>query len=188
MTGPDETSRALRRPFAAATIRGSMEAGPACAMASPPSSGSQQPGVPSAGAPLLLVGVPLTISTMLLVLFAVVVNRQQEQAQQLAQLQQRVQALENSRAIERTSVLEEQMRTMLTRLQAMEKGGQLLQSLERQQLLLQQDLQQLRANLIGHPRDSLEPALEATPGPRAARPAPAVPRQPRLPVPAPQEP
>jgi hypothetical protein len=125
---------------------------------------------------------------MLLVLFAVVVNRQQEQAQQLAQLQQRVQALENSRAIERTSVLEEQMRTMLTRLQAMEKGGQLLQSLERQQLLLQQDLQQLRANLIGHPRDSLEPALEATPGPRAARPAPAVPRQPRLPVPAPQEP
>ena len=72
-------------------------------------------------------------------------SKQSTQAQQLAELQLRVQKLENSRALERTSVLEEQMRTMLTRLQAMEKGGQLLLALERQQQLLQQDLQQLLA-------------------------------------------
>jgi hypothetical protein len=157
-------------------------------MASTPSTGSQRSSVPTAGAPLLLIGIPLTISTMLLVLFAVVVNRQQVQAEQLAQLQQRVQALENSRALERTSVLEEQMRTMLTRLQAMEKGGQLLQALERQQQQLQQDLQQLRANPIGRGGDILEPGVEPTPGPRPARPSAAVPRQPRPPVAAPAEP
>ena len=157
-------------------------------MASSSTSSQQAPGVPAAGPSLLLLALPLTLSTLLLVLFAVVVNRQQQQAQQLAELQLRVQKLENSRALERTSVLEEQMRTMLTRLQAMEKGGQLLLALERQQQLLQQDLQQLRNSLIGRGGDSLDPSVDPSATSKPLRPSPINPRQPRPPLTAPGAP
>lgn len=69
---------------------------------------------------------PVALSTTLLVLFAVVVNRQQAQAQRIGELSNRVRALEQSRALERTAVLEQQLRAMLSRLQELEKQtGQL---------------------------------------------------------------
>lgn len=103
---------------------------------------------------------PLALSSMLLVLFAVVVNRQQAQAERLAALLSRVQTLEHSRALERTAVLEQQLRSMLTRLQAMEKQNQQQDQLGRQLQSLQQDFQQLRAaaGRSTGPVDELPPA------------------------------
>lgn len=138
----------------------------------------------------MLLALPLTLSTLLLVLFAVVVNRQQQQALQLAELQQRVQALEQSRALERTTVLEEQMRTMLTRLQTLEKGGALLQTLERQQEQLQRELQLVKASQSG-PGGGMDPGIEPMPANRPSRAGSNGPRQPGAgiaPPPAPPAP
>jgi len=51
---------------------------------------------------------PIAMSSLLLVLFLVVVNRQQAQAQLLTELLRRVQDLQDSRALEGTTVLEQQ--------------------------------------------------------------------------------
>lgn len=88
---------------------------------------------------------PLALSCMLLVLFAVVVNRQQVQAQRLDALFNRVRTLEHSRALERTAVLEQQLRAMLTRLQDLEKQNQRQQQLATDLQSLQQEMQLLRA-------------------------------------------
>ena len=93
---------------------------------------------------------PVALSTTLLVLFAVVVNRQQAQAQRIGELSNRVRALEQSRALERTAVLEQQLRAMLSRLQELEKQTGQQEQLGRQLQNLQQDLQQLRS-AVGRP-------------------------------------
>jgi hypothetical protein len=81
---------------------------------------------------------------MVLVLLVVVVNRQQTQARRIGELLDRVQTLEHSRALERTAVLEQQLRSMLSRLQALEKGEQQRQGQGRQLQSLEAELQLLR--------------------------------------------
>lgn len=93
---------------------------------------------------------PVALSSLLLVLFVVVINRQQDQARRLGDLLGRVQTLEHSRALERTAVLEQQLRSMLMRLQDQEKLSRQQQQLTQQLQSLQQELQQLRAR-IGSP-------------------------------------
>lgn len=111
---------------------------------------------------------PLALSSMLLVLFVVVVNRQQAQAQRIAALLSRVQDLEHSRALERTAVLEQQLRSMLERLQDLEKGNKQQEQLARQQQTLQQELQQLRS-VAARSLSPLDPAPASEPLPRAPR-------------------
>lgn len=124
---------------------------------------------------------PLGLSSLLLVLFVVVVNRQQAQVQRLSDLLTRVQTLEHSRALERTAVLEQQLRSMLTRLQDLEKGGQGQEKLGAQLQSLQEELRQLRRAssrpLMG------DPLLPASPDEGERRPAGAGLRQ--LPPPLP---
>jgi cell shape-determining protein MreC len=81
---------------------------------------------------------------MLLVLFLVVVNRQQAQAQRIGELLSRVQDLEQSRALERTAVLEQQLRSMVNRLQQLEKQNKQQEQLVSQVQSLQEELQLLR--------------------------------------------
>lgn len=85
----------------------------------------------------------MALSSLLLVLFVVVVNRQHAQAQRLGELLGRVQTLEQSRALERTAVLEQQLRAMLTRLQELEKRNQ-QQQLVQQLQELKEEVQRLR--------------------------------------------
>ena len=105
---------------------------------------------------------PLALSSMLLVLFVVVVTRQQAQAQRIGELLSRVQTLEHSRALERTAVLEQQLRSMLTRLQELEKQNKQNELVVRQLQSLQQELQLLRS-AAGSSVD--DPVREPTPLP-----------------------
>lgn len=116
---------------------------------------------------------PMALSSLLLVLFLVVVNRQQAQAQRLSELLSRVQDLEHSRALERTAVLEQQLRSMLTRLQELEKRNQRQEQLGQELQALQQQLQQLRAArpLAAEPLDSAAEPDESR-RPAGSRPPP----------------
>ena len=89
---------------------------------------------------------PVGLSAMLLVLFAVVVNRQQAQAERISELIARVQSLEHSRTLERTAVLEQQLRSMLGRLQDLQKQEQRQDQLARGLQTLEQEVRQLRAS------------------------------------------
>lgn len=110
---------------------------------------------------------PVALSSMLLVLFAVMVNRQQTQAQRIGELLSRVQDLEHSRALERTAVLEQQLRAMLNRLQELEKQTKQLQGQNRQLKSMEAELQLLRRT-AGRVMTPLE---EPLPPPRAQRPS-----------------
>lgn len=72
--------------------------------------------------------IQIGLSTMLLVLFAVVIGRSREQQQELVRLQQRLQSLERARTLEQAASEEGQVRAFADRLQALEA-----QMAERQQ-------------------------------------------------------
>jgi hypothetical protein len=110
----------------------------------------QTPAGPPAWSGWLQIG----LSTMLAVLFLVMLAKTREQNQLLRQLEQRVQGLENSRALDRTSVLEEQQRAMLQRLQPLEAGAR-----------------RLEADLQNRARRRPEPSLEPVPSPPMPSPA-----------------
>lgn len=121
---------------------------------------------------------PVALSSLLLVLFVVIVNRQQAQAQRLGELLGRVQTLEQSRALERTAVLEQQLRAMLTRLQELENRTQQQQQVARQLQELKEEVQRL-----GRAARSPAPLFGDSPStpeerPSAPRTAPAGPADP----------
>jgi hypothetical protein len=71
-----------------------------------------------------------------------------------------VQGLENSRALERTSGLEQQLRTTVERLQVVERSNARLQSLSSDNKLLNDQLRQLRSTGTKvAPADDLPPLL-----------------------------
>lgn len=114
-----------------------------------------------------LLWLPVALSSALLVLFVVVVNRQQAQAQRIGELLSRVQDLEHSRALERTAVLEQQLRAMLNRLQELEKQTKQQEQLARQLQTLQQELRQLRST-ASRSISPLEPLAPSEDMPRPA--------------------
>jgi len=85
------------------------------------------------------------ISAMLVVLFLVMVGKMRQQSSQIRGLQERVQGLENSRALERTNGLEEQLRTTVERLQVVERSNAYVQALNSDNKLLKDQLRQLLA-------------------------------------------
>jgi hypothetical protein len=106
------------------------------------------------------------LSTMLGVLFLVMVAETREQNRLLHQLEQRVQGLENSRALDRTSVLEEQQRAMVERLQNLEADSRRLEAIEQQQEQWRQGLSELGGRPVRRPEPG--PDLLPTPPPRPA--------------------
>ncbi|WP_216904658.1 septation ring formation regulator EzrA [Synechococcus sp. CCY 9618] len=96
------------------------------------------------------------LSTMLGVLFLVMLAKTREQNQLLRQLEERVQGLENSRALDRTSVLEEQQRAMVERLQSLEAGAKQLEAIEEQQEQWRQALTDLQSRRQRRPAPSAD--------------------------------
>jgi len=149
------------------------------------SRGSHNPG----GQPLWLSWVQLGISTMLVVLFLVMLGKVKEQATTIGDLEQKVRAIANERSQDRTKAMEQQLESMIQRLQSVEQVGEQLRTVDRQQQALKQDLQQLRST--PHlPAEALEPQSSPTPSqpstnpgrssilPGSPKPSPAVVRPP----------
>jgi septal ring factor EnvC (AmiA/AmiB activator) len=129
------------------------------------SRGSQNPG----GQPLWLSWVQLGISTMLVVLFLVMLGKVREQATTIGELEQKIRTIENERSQDRTKAMEQQLESMIQRLQSVEQVGDQLRNVDRQQQALKQDLQQLR-NTPHLPVEALEPQSSPNPTPPSANP------------------
>jgi len=100
------------------------------------------------------------LTAMLAVLFVVMVGKMRQQSSSIRALQERVQGLENSRALERTSGLEQQLRTTVERLQVVERSNAQLRALSSENKLLNAQLRQLRATgTKPDPVDDLPPLL-----------------------------
>jgi TolA-binding protein len=84
------------------------------------------------------------LTSMLVVLFVVLVGKTRQQNNQLQELRERVQGLENSRALERTTALEQQLRSTVDRLQDLERGQARLNAIGSDTAQLRQELRQLR--------------------------------------------
>ena len=102
------------------------------------------------------------LTALLAVLFVVMVGKMRQQSSSIRALQERVQGLENSRALERTSGLEQQLRTTVERLQVVERSNAQLQALSSDNKRLNDQLGQLRsAGTKPAPVDDLPPLLPA---------------------------
>jgi TolA-binding protein len=99
-------------------------------------------GAPLAWVPWLQAGV----TAMLLVLFVVMVGKTRQQSAAIRQLQDQVQGLENARALERTAGLEQQLRTTVERLQAVERTSARIDALSSSNANLTQELRRLKGN------------------------------------------
>lgn len=74
-----------------------------------------------------------------------IVVKSRQQNDTIRQLQERVQGLENSRALDRTTGLEQQLRSTVERLQAVERNGTRIDGLSRETANLRAELSKLRA-------------------------------------------
>lgn len=99
------------------------------------------------------------LTAMLGVLFVVLLQQVRQQAQTIQTIESRLQGLENARAVERTSALEQQLRATSERLQGLERLRGSLESLGQEQNQLRQEVRRL-AN-----RAPLLPELPSTPAP-----------------------
>jgi TolA-binding protein len=114
------------------------------------------------------------LSALLAVLFLVMLSKARDQGARIQELQDRVQGLENTRALERTTGLEEQLRTTVERLQAVERASARIDVLSADNQALRAELSQLRGSVP----TSLEPAAprdRSSPSPSPAQPEPLVP-------------
>jgi hypothetical protein len=96
------------------------------------------------------------VTAMLVVLLVVIVGKTRQQNATIRQLQERVQGLENSRALDRTTGLEQQLRTTVERLQAVERNSARIDALSGENANLRLELRRLRANR-GASGDTLPP-------------------------------
>jgi predicted nuclease with TOPRIM domain len=99
------------------------------------------------------------LTALLAVLFLVMLAKAREQGSRIQELQERVQGLENSRALERTTGLEQQLRSTVERLQAVERSTARIDVLSADNNALRSELRQLRRNADS----GLPPLSPATP-------------------------
>ncbi|MCS5700108.1 hypothetical protein NZK32_13775 [Cyanobium sp. FGCU-52] len=104
------------------------------------------------------------VSSLLAVLFVVLLIKSRDQNQRLQQLEMRLQGMENSRSLDRTAALEQQLRTLAERMQGLEGQREELESTRRERDEMRSELQQLR--------QASPPPAQA---PAAGTPAPALP-------------
>ena len=145
----------------------------------PKSSGS---GAGSGSLPLLpewVAWLQVGLSALLAVLFLVMLSKARHQGARIQELQDRIQGLENTRALERTTGLEEQLRTTVERLQAVERASARIDVLNADNQALRAELSQLRRSAPASP----EPAAPR----ERSNPTPAQPET-LVPVPAPPAP
>jgi hypothetical protein len=100
------------------------------------------------------------VTAMLVVLFLVIVGKSRQQNATIRQLQERVQGLENSRALDRTTGLEQQLRTTVERLQTVERNGTRIDGLSRETANLRAELSKYRA---ARPSEATAPKTDELP-------------------------
>jgi hypothetical protein len=83
------------------------------------------------------------VTAMLVVLFLVIVAKSRQQNDTIRQLQERVEGLENSRTLERSTGLEQQVRSAVERLQAVERNSARIDILSRETASLRAELARL---------------------------------------------
>jgi len=110
------------------------------------------------------------LTTLLAVLFVVLLQQVRQQSQDLKTLQNRLQTLENARDLERTNALEEQLRSTVQRLQSLEGLEQSVHRLSQEQAGLRQQVRSAaRSSSAGGAE--LEPVLPPEPpAPPASQP------------------
>jgi hypothetical protein len=118
------------------------------------------------GLPDWLSWIQLGLTTMLVVLFLVLMARGRDQRGELRALEARLEGLENSRALEKEPILEKQMQSIIQRLEQLEGEGGRLETLGQQQ-----GLPPSPAPGRVEPGATLSPSLlPRIPGPRPLRP------------------
>ena len=90
--------------------------------------------------PAWLVWLQLGLSTTLAVLFVVMLFKTVQQGATIRQLRDRVAGIENSRALDRTTAIEDQLRTTAERIQVLERQGAQTASLAADNARLRQQL------------------------------------------------
>lgn len=85
------------------------------------------------------------LTALLVVLFLVMLGKSRQQSANIRLLQERVQGLENAKALDRTTGLEQQLRSAVERLQVLERSAGRVEVLSAENSNLQQELRQLRA-------------------------------------------
>jgi hypothetical protein len=94
--------------------------------------------------PSWLVWLQLGLSTTLAVLFVVMLVKTRQQSVSIQQLQDKIAGIENSRALDRTTAIEDQLRTTAERLQALERMGAQVSGLVADNTRLRQELRGLQ--------------------------------------------
>ena len=124
------------------------------------------------------------LTALLAVLFLVMLGKARVQGERIQELQERVQGLENSRALERTTGLEQQLRSTVERLQALERSNARIDVLSAENSALRGEVRQLR-------RSATSSALPSLPRPEPATGADSTPSTPpggSVPTPPPVSP
>jgi C4-dicarboxylate-specific signal transduction histidine kinase len=98
------------------------------------------------------------LTALLAVLFLVILDKGRQQSAKVQLLEQRLQGLENSRALDRTTALEQQLRSAVERLQRLERNNSRIDSLTAESKDLQKQLFQLRTEALKQNSTNLEPA------------------------------
>jgi len=97
--------------------------------------------------PAWLVWLQLGLSTTLAVLFVVMLVKTRQQGVAIQQLQDKIAGIENSRALDRTTAIEDQLRTTAERLQALERMGAQVSGLAAENTRLRQELRGLEGSV-----------------------------------------
>jgi hypothetical protein len=107
----------------------------------------EQPQANTSPAPLAWVPwLQAGVTAMLVVLFLVIVGKARQQNTTIRQLQERVEGLENSRTLERSTGLEQQLRSAVERLQAAERNSARIDILSRETASVRAELARLRSS------------------------------------------
>lgn len=109
-----------------------------------------------------LAWIQLALSTMLAVLFVMILARSRDQNLELRQLQTRIATLESSRTLEKAADQNSQLQILTKRLQALEtQVGEGIERSENERMRLQQLLNDLRGRMPSAPTAPQEDAAEA---------------------------
>jgi hypothetical protein len=128
----------------------------------------------------------LGLATMVSVLFAVTLRSTLELRHSLVRLEERLQVLERNNVLGRSAVLEEQLRAMLERLEALEREATRMDTLSEERDRLEQELRRDRVDREAPPqllRPGADREQEAFPVPEPEELPPPLPPLPPLPEP-----
>ena len=114
--------------------------------------------------PAWLVWLQLGLSTTLAVLFVVMLVKTRQQSVAIQQLQDKIAGIENSRALDRTTAIEDQLRTTAERLQALERLGAQVARFTAENTRLRQQLRGLEGSATQPPgQPSVDDAIAPLP-------------------------